>query len=164
MSHYVFNKYIFANIKLPLEIKDDGTVEILRDYVHINFEKCDELPEKQSSSANYAFLMNNLLDLMNSNKNNDGQVYDVSEDNDNESEQDIDNILKDNGENQNEAIENENGTVTATFNENINQNMKNEIMLFIKKEELNNRQTASRNNMSFKRKRYNMNRFTSKRR
>jgi hypothetical protein len=107
---------------------------------------------------------------MNSNKNNDGQVDDVSEDNDvledndNESEEYIDDILKDNGENQNKAIENENESVTATFNENIDPDMQNEIMLFIKKEELNNRQTASRNNMSFKRKRYNMNRFTSKRR
>jgi septal ring factor EnvC (AmiA/AmiB activator) len=163
MSHYVFNKYIFANIKLPLEIKDDGTVEILRDYVHINFEKCDELPEKQSSSANYAFLMNNLLDLMNSNKNDDGQVDDCLEENNDESEEDFDQSLEDNGENQNEELE-ENETITATFNENIDPDMQNEIMLFIKKEELNNRQTSSRNNMSFKKKRYNMNRFTSKRR
>jgi hypothetical protein len=106
--------------------------------------------------------MNNLLDLMNSNKNDNGQVDDVLEDNDNESEEDFDQSLEDNGENQEELEENE--TVTATFNENIDPDMQNEIMLFIKKEELNNRQTASRNNMSFKKKRYNMNRFTSKRR
>ena len=38
------NKYIFVNIRTPLEVKQDGSYRVLADRVIINIESCNELP------------------------------------------------------------------------------------------------------------------------
>lgn len=55
---------LFANVKIPIEVQDDGTIEPLKKYITIEFSKCNELPPKQDSEVNYSFLMNNIKDLL----------------------------------------------------------------------------------------------------
>ncbi len=43
-------KYIFANIRLPIELSDDGSLyEIYNDRIVIDFEICNALPEPTTS-------------------------------------------------------------------------------------------------------------------
>ena len=44
------NKYIFAHIKIPFEVKSNGSFEPLQDYLNIDFSNCDKLPEKTKNS------------------------------------------------------------------------------------------------------------------
>jgi len=53
-------KYVLATIRLPIEINEHGVGEPLKDYIQMDFSKCDELPPKQNSDINYDFLINNL--------------------------------------------------------------------------------------------------------
>ena len=39
------NKIIFAIVKIPIEISEDGEVDTLTDRIVVDFEPCDELPE-----------------------------------------------------------------------------------------------------------------------
>ena len=45
-------KYIYACIRLPMEVCPDGRYEPCNEYTEVSFEKCDKLPEK-SSTGNY---------------------------------------------------------------------------------------------------------------
>jgi len=45
-------KYIYACIRLPMEVCPDGRYEPCNEYTEVSFEKCDKLPEK-SSDGNY---------------------------------------------------------------------------------------------------------------
>ena len=56
---------LFANVKIPIEVKEDGTIEPLKEYITIEFSKCNELPPKQNTAVNYSFLMNNIKELLN---------------------------------------------------------------------------------------------------
>jgi hypothetical protein len=47
------NEYIYANVRIPITLKPDNTIETLNDYIKIEFEKCDGLPEKNSEPVNY---------------------------------------------------------------------------------------------------------------
>ena len=47
------NEYIYANVRIPIILKQDNTIETLNDYIKIEFEKCDGLPEKNSEPVNY---------------------------------------------------------------------------------------------------------------
>lgn len=42
-------KYVMANIHMPVEIKPDGSIEPLTEYVRIDIEKCPALPEKDEN-------------------------------------------------------------------------------------------------------------------
>ena len=42
-------KYIYACIRLPMEVCPDGHYEPCNEYTEVHFEKCDKLPEKSSS-------------------------------------------------------------------------------------------------------------------
>lgn len=42
-------KYVMANIHMPVEIKPDGSIEPLTEYVRIDIEKCPVLPEKDEN-------------------------------------------------------------------------------------------------------------------
>jgi hypothetical protein len=53
-------KYAYANIKIPVELKENGTIEPLKEYVQIEFSICNELPEKNVNNLN---VMNNLHSL-----------------------------------------------------------------------------------------------------
>jgi hypothetical protein len=57
-------KYLIANIKIPIEVKENGSIEPLKDYINIEFSKCSELPKKQDTQVNYAFVMNNIKNLL----------------------------------------------------------------------------------------------------
>jgi hypothetical protein len=191
--------YIFATIKLPLEIKKDGSIETHHDRVSIQFENCNALPEKQISNANYAFLMNNLMDLMNQQPDagydsladdiqqstNDQELDgELDQELDGELDQELDDQQLDQDElddqqlDQDELDEDEldgeldsdldkvvETTITASFSDDIDKPTQNNILLFIKKDELERRAAkAQNNNITFKKKRYNINRFSAKRR
>jgi len=55
---------LFANVKIPIEVKDDGTIEPLKEYITMEFSKCNELPPKQETEVNYSFVMNNIKELL----------------------------------------------------------------------------------------------------
>lgn len=188
MNNYVFNNYIFANIKLPLQIKPDGTIETLHDYVNIHFEKCDQLPEKQNSRVNYDFLMNNLMELMKHKSTNAPHITDDASPMNNAS-QTIDHTtdfelqphisvdepidLDANASDKKNFISNSEETSQETkgpsFTHDIDPETQNKLVLFVNREELVNKKNKDRNNITFKNKRYNTNmeganRFTAKRR
>jgi hypothetical protein len=60
-------KYAYANIKIPIEIKENNQFEPLKDYIHIEFTPCYELPDKQTD---YNGVLQNLSSLFTSNKIN----------------------------------------------------------------------------------------------
>jgi hypothetical protein len=60
-------KYAYANIKIPIEIKENNHFEPLKDYIHIEFTPCYELPDKQTD---YNGVLQNLSSLFTSNKIN----------------------------------------------------------------------------------------------
>jgi hypothetical protein len=47
------NEYIYANVRIPITLNSDNAIETLNDYIKIEFEKCDGLPEKNSEPVNY---------------------------------------------------------------------------------------------------------------
>ena len=49
------DRMLFANIKIPIIIKENNDIEYLNDYANIFFEKCDEIPEKQQQTLNMDF-------------------------------------------------------------------------------------------------------------
>jgi len=57
-------KYIYANIKIPIEIKEDGKIEPLREYIDIEFSKCEELPEKKKTEIHSLFIQQNLENII----------------------------------------------------------------------------------------------------
>lgn len=62
-------KYVIANIKIPIEIMEDGSIEPQKDYIDIEFSDCEQLPKKQECDVNHTFVMNNLsMFLLNTKK------------------------------------------------------------------------------------------------
>lgn len=58
-------KYIYATIKVPLEITDvdnKQSIEPLREYIKVDFENCDILPEK--NIVDYSSIMDSLKELL----------------------------------------------------------------------------------------------------
>ena len=53
-------KYAYANIKIPIEIKDNGKIEPMKEYIQIDFSPCHNLPNKKIDNTN---ILNNLNDL-----------------------------------------------------------------------------------------------------
>jgi len=53
-------KYVIANIKIPIEIMEDGSIEPQKEYIDIEFSECEQLPKKQECDVNHTFVMNNL--------------------------------------------------------------------------------------------------------
>jgi hypothetical protein len=44
-------KYIIANIRMPIELLEDGTITSLKDHAHIELESCKELPPIQENMS-----------------------------------------------------------------------------------------------------------------
>jgi hypothetical protein len=65
-------KYIYANIKLPIEITKNGPINPMTEYIQIDFSNCDELPPKQDTDTNQLFFKNNFNSLFNCHYDNDG--------------------------------------------------------------------------------------------
>ena len=42
----MIKKYVMATIKIPMELKKDNTIESYSEYIDMNFEKIDKIPEK----------------------------------------------------------------------------------------------------------------------
>lgn len=55
---------LFANVKIPIEVKEDGTIDPLKEHITIEFTRCTELPPKQETEVNYSFVMNNIKELL----------------------------------------------------------------------------------------------------
>jgi hypothetical protein len=60
-------KYAYANIKIPIEIKENNQFETLKEYIDIEFTPCYELPDKQTD---YNGVLQNLNSLFTSTKIN----------------------------------------------------------------------------------------------
>ena len=59
-------KYLIANVKIPMEISENGTYESLTEYLSIDFTHCDILPEKSqdlnsSLNAKYKSMIDGLF-------------------------------------------------------------------------------------------------------
>ena len=65
-------KYIYANIKLPIEITKNGPINPMTEYIQIDFSNCDELPAKQDTDTNQLFFKNNFNSLFNCHYDDDG--------------------------------------------------------------------------------------------
>lgn len=57
-------KYLFANIRIPIEVKTNGSIEPLKEYISIDFVKCNELPRKPEKAVNNDFVMNSIKQIM----------------------------------------------------------------------------------------------------
>jgi len=53
-------KYVFANLRVPIEVFENKSYNIMNDYLNVSVEKCEELPEKQSQNTN---LMDQLFSI-----------------------------------------------------------------------------------------------------
>lgn len=62
-------KYVLANIKIPMIQTSSGKIESLLDYISIEFEKMDELPPKPDYKANYEFIKQRLGEMLSSKEN-----------------------------------------------------------------------------------------------
>jgi hypothetical protein len=138
MENYVFNKYLRANIEMFFEFNVDGSIKTLDDYMNINFEKCDKLPEHINSQNKD--LLNNIIDLI----RGGSPVY---------SDDDVDEFSMETMPINQLKIRD---STEGSSNKNVH--------LYIKQEELSNHKIIPRNNISFKNKKYNVNRFTLKKR
>lgn len=62
--------YILANIKIPMEINEDGSFETLPDYLTILFENLKELPSPSDNDYNNEYIKQQIKSLLNNNNNN----------------------------------------------------------------------------------------------
>jgi hypothetical protein len=62
------NKYVFANIKIPIEVKENNEIEPLREHIQITFERCIELPPKQEINSKGDYFMETLRTILNQEK------------------------------------------------------------------------------------------------
>ena len=51
-------KYIIANIRMPIELLQDGTITSLKDHAHIELESCKELPPIQVNMSDIINISN----------------------------------------------------------------------------------------------------------
>jgi hypothetical protein len=49
-------RYVLANIKIPLEIKEDGAFEPLSDCISISIEKINDIPKKSENNNNNEYI------------------------------------------------------------------------------------------------------------
>ena len=59
--------YILANIKIPMEINEDGSFETLPDYLTILFENLKELPSLSDNDYNNEYIKQQIKSLLNNN-------------------------------------------------------------------------------------------------
>lgn len=93
-------KYLYANIKIPIILKNDGSIEPLKDYIQVDFSRCNELPLKQNTDVNYSFVINNLKNFLNM----ENVIERNEEDDDNKINKEINNEIKDEPDNKNDEI------------------------------------------------------------
>uniref|UniRef100_A0A6C0JLH9 Uncharacterized protein n=1 Tax=viral metagenome TaxID=1070528 RepID=A0A6C0JLH9_9ZZZZ len=59
-------KYVIANIKIPMEVNEEGSYNPLPDYITMSFEKILESPQKPEVSYNNDYIRDQILSLFNS--------------------------------------------------------------------------------------------------
>jgi hypothetical protein len=52
-------KIIYANVKIPIEILEDGSINPLKEYIDVDFSPCPELPEP--SNIDYSQIMEKIM-------------------------------------------------------------------------------------------------------
>lgn len=58
-------KYLFANIRIPIEVKPNGSIEPLKEYISIDFLKCNELPPKPEKAVTNEFVIHSIQQIIN---------------------------------------------------------------------------------------------------
>ena len=56
-------KLLYANIKIPVELSDDGSMNPFKDYIYVEFTECLGLPEIKKN-VDYSFVMSKLTNFM----------------------------------------------------------------------------------------------------
>jgi len=59
-------KYVMANIKIPIEIKENGVFEPLEQYMDIIFEIINTLPEKKNNNYSGEFIQKQIFQILKS--------------------------------------------------------------------------------------------------
>lgn len=72
------NEYIYANVRIPITLNSDNAIETLNDYIKIEFEKCDGLPEKNSEPVNYD-IITKIKSLLNAEQGAEEEIEEVNE-------------------------------------------------------------------------------------
>lgn len=72
-------KYVYANIKLPIIVNEDDTLEPMVEYLTMEFEQCDELPLKPDDKIDYSTILENLKNTMNGKYYNNEIEDDINE-------------------------------------------------------------------------------------
>jgi hypothetical protein len=57
-------KYVYANIRIPILVNSDDELEPLADYLTLEFEPCDALPEKPKQGVDYSVILEKLRELL----------------------------------------------------------------------------------------------------
>ena len=102
------NNYIYAIVKIPILLTENEKIETLNDYIQIEFEKCDNLPEKNIHPVNND-IVSRIKEILNSNE--------VEENNANNEETPLENTCSSDEEHE---IKEEKDTLTITLNELLN--------------------------------------------
>lgn len=66
--------YVYANIRLPILVNSDENLEPLSEYLTIDFESCDELPEKPEKGIDYSVIIEKLRELLNMSTMNEEEL------------------------------------------------------------------------------------------
>jgi len=56
--------YVYANIRLPILVNSDENLEPLSEYLTIEFDSCDKLPEKPEKGIDYSVIIEKLRELL----------------------------------------------------------------------------------------------------
>lgn len=157
-------KYVYANVKIPIEISDDGSFqEIFSDRMVIDFELCETLPDVCGYDTNN--LINKIFSLHpqpNSSDNaieNDNTVINGDNDDNSDNGDNGDNGDNDNTVINDDNIENDN-TVDNSYNnepdceteKNITIDLPIDDIIKITKNELQYKTPRKRQNISFKKR------------
>lgn len=102
------NNYIYAIVKIPILLTENEKIETLNDYIQIEFEKCDNLPEKNIHPVNND-IVSRIKEILNSDE--------VEENNTNNEETLLENTCSSDEEHE---IKKEKDTLTITLNELLN--------------------------------------------
>jgi len=102
------NNYIYAIVKIPILLTENEKIETLNDYIQIEFEKCDNLPEKNIHPVNND-IVSRIKEILNSDE--------VEENNTNNEETLLENTCSSDEEHE---IKEEKDTLTITLNELLN--------------------------------------------
>jgi hypothetical protein len=68
-------KLLFANIKIPIQVFDDGSFHSFENNIDIEFTNCDSLPEPNNNDNSY--FMSRLMNFTGQKKQDQGEIISV---------------------------------------------------------------------------------------